>query len=54
MASGLVDELHLMIGPGVVGGGVPAFENVGATALRLLGAGPLADSGLVLLRYAIV
>ncbi len=51
LAVGLVDELHLMVGPGIVGGGVRAFEDVGATRLKLLGARPLPDSELVLLRY---
>lgn len=54
LVAGLVDELHLMVGPGVVGDGVPAFENVGATRLKLLGAGPLPNSHLVLLRYETV
>ncbi len=54
LAAGLVDELHLMVGPGVIGGGVPAFENVSAMRLKLLGAGPLPDSELVLLRYETV
>lgn len=54
LAAGLIDELHVMVGPGVIGGGVPAFEDVGATRLKLLGAGPLPHSELVLLRYELV
>jgi hypothetical protein len=36
LAAGLVDELHLMIGAGVVGEGVRAFETRPADSLRLL------------------
>lgn len=47
---GLVDELHLMIGPGVVGEGVRAFDE--RPALRLLETRTWAGSGLVLTRCA--
>lgn len=53
LAHGLVDELHLMIGPGVVGDGVPAFESRPPARLELLDARTLDRSGLVLLRYAV-
>jgi dihydrofolate reductase len=36
LANGLVDELHFMIGAGVVGEGVRAFETRPPGALRLL------------------
>ncbi len=47
---GLVDELHLMTGPGVVGEGVRAFDE--RPRLRLLGTRTWDGSGLVLTRYA--
>ena len=54
LANGLVDELHLMIGPGIVGDGIPAFEcGPPAVKLELLDARALDDAGLVLLRYAV-
>jgi len=53
LAHGLVDELHLMVGPGVVGDGVPAFEGRPAARLELADARTLDTSGLVLLRYAV-
>lgn len=49
---GLVDEVHLMIGPGTVGRGLPAFAAEAVTGLRLLGARQLPDSEHVLLTYA--
>lgn len=53
LAHGLVDELHLIIGPGVVGDGVPAFEARPPVTLELLDAGVLDGSGLVVLKYAV-
>jgi len=50
---GLVDELHLMIGAGVLGKGTPAFERRPPGTLRLLGTRTWDDSGLVLARYAV-
>ncbi|MGP3959510.1 dihydrofolate reductase family protein [Nonomuraea sp. 3N208] len=52
LAGGLVDELHLMIGAGVLGGGTPAFTGRPPHGLRLLGAAPLPGSSLILARYA--
>jgi dihydrofolate reductase len=37
LAHGLVDELHLMIGPKIVAGDHRAFEGVAQTDLRLIG-----------------
>jgi dihydrofolate reductase len=51
LANGLVDELHLMIGPTVVGDGTPAFEGGRPVSLRLLETRSWAGSGNVLLRY---
>lgn len=48
--AGLVDELHVMVGPALVGGG-PAIHQGGRIALRLREARRLDDSELVLLRY---
>jgi dihydrofolate reductase len=64
MAHGLVDELHLMVGSVVVGGGRPMFETpVGsayrpdqafANRLRLLDSRTWEGSGNVLVRYAVI
>jgi dihydrofolate reductase len=52
LAHGLVDELHLLVGPAVLGDGVRAFESGLPATLRLLGQRQLAGSGTVLLQYA--
>jgi dihydrofolate reductase len=52
LAHGLVDELHLLVGPGLVGNGVRGFENQPPRALELLETRQLPNSNLVLLRYA--
>jgi dihydrofolate reductase len=52
LASGLVDELCLMIGPKVVAGDRRAFEGLPPTDLRLIDVRSWRDSGSVLLRYA--
>lgn len=49
---GLVDELHLMIGPRVVAGDRHAFEGLGGLDLNLLGVRTWADSANVVLTYA--
>ena len=51
--AGLVDELHLMIGAGVIGEGVRAFETRPPGSLRLLDTRTFAGSSLLLARYAI-
>jgi dihydrofolate reductase len=51
LTAGLVDELHLMIGPAFLGGGTPVFEGGSRVALRLLDSRALKDSQLVLVRY---
>jgi dihydrofolate reductase len=53
LAAELVDELHFMIGAGVVGEGVRAFESRPPSALRLLDARAFAGSSLLLVRYAV-
>jgi dihydrofolate reductase len=52
LAHGLVEELHLMIGPKVVAGDRRAFEGVSATELRLIGVRTWGGSGNVVLSYA--
>ncbi|MDF5751758.1 dihydrofolate reductase family protein [Spongiactinospora sp. TRM90649] len=51
--AGLVTELHLMVGPALLGGGVRAFEGHSRTGLRLIDAAPLPGSRLVLVRYGV-
>ena len=52
LVAGLVDELHLMIGPAFLGAGTPVFEGGPRVALRLLESRTLDGSELVLARYA--
>lgn len=53
IANGLVDELHLMIGAGVVGEGVRAFEAQPPDPLRLLETRTFDGSNLILVRYGV-
>ena len=53
LAAGLVDELHLMIGAGVVGEGVRAFGTRPPGSLRLLDTRTFDGSSLLLARYAV-
>jgi dihydrofolate reductase len=53
LVGGLVDELHLMIGPAFLGGGTPVFEGPERVALRLLESRTLEGSELVLARYGV-
>lgn len=53
LAGGLVDELHLMIGPGVVVDGLRAFEAQPPGPLRLLDTRTFDGSSLLLARYAV-
>lgn len=53
LTAGLVDELHLIIGAGVVGEGVRAFETRSPGRLRLLGTRTFDGSSLLLARYAV-
>lgn len=52
LAEGLVDELHLMVGPVALGKGVSAFDGP-VPGLRLLGTRRFEGSENVLLRYAV-
>jgi dihydrofolate reductase len=51
LAQGLVDEIHLMVGPRALPGGTPVFD--GPTDLQLLDVRRFEGSDNVLLRYAV-
>ena len=51
LTNDLVDELHLMIGPVVLGGGTPLFDEQPAVSLRLIETRTWEGSGNVLLQY---
>jgi dihydrofolate reductase len=53
LAAGLVDELHMMVGAGVLVDGVPAFSVRPPGPMRLTGARQLGDSNLALLVYSL-
>jgi dihydrofolate reductase len=53
LVGGLVDELHLMIGPAFLGSGTPVFGGPERVALRLLESRTLEGSELVLARYGV-
>jgi dihydrofolate reductase len=53
LAQGLVDELHILVGPGAIGSGVPTFSQAVEQELTLLDVRRLEDSQLVSLRYAV-
>lgn len=51
LAHGLVDELHLMIAPVVLGGGTPVFVAPPPVSLRLIDTHTWDGSGIALVRY---
>lgn len=53
LAQGLVDELHILVGPGAIGSGVPTFNRKIDQELTLLDVQPQENSGLVALRYTV-
>jgi dihydrofolate reductase len=53
LAAGLIDELHIMVGAGVLVDGVPAFSVRPAGPMRLTAAKQLGDSNIALLRYSL-
>jgi dihydrofolate reductase len=53
LAHGLVDELHLMIGPVILGAGTPAFEGQPPGSLRPIDVRKLEGSDNVLIRYEV-
>jgi len=52
LVNDLVDELHLMIAPLVLGAGTPVFDGSPAVSLRLIDTRTWDGSGNVLVRYA--
>ncbi len=52
LLAGLVDELHMMVGPALLGAGIPVFGGATPVRLELLESRVLDDSQLVLNRYA--
>ena len=52
LIAGLVDELHLLIGPALLGAGTSVFGGPTPVRLRLLETRVLEDSQLILARYA--
>jgi dihydrofolate reductase len=53
LTHGLVDELHLMVGPVVLGGGTPIFTTPVAAPLQLLDTRTWDGSANLLVRYAV-
>jgi dihydrofolate reductase len=53
LANDLVDELHLMVGPVVLGGGTPVFDGQPKAPLRLLDTRTWDGSDNVLVRYEV-
>ncbi len=53
LTMGLVDELHMMVGAGVLIDGVPAFSVRPPSPMRLTSARQLGDSNLALLVYSL-
>ncbi|MEO9325372.1 dihydrofolate reductase family protein [Nocardioides sp. C4-1] len=53
LAHGLVDELHLMIGPKLIAGDTPVFDGVPTTDLQLAGVRRYDDSEAVVLSYRV-
>ena len=53
LAHGLVDELHLMISPVVVGAGTPMFDRKPPISLTLKDTRTVDGSGLVVVRYEV-
>lgn len=51
LVAGLVDELHVLVGPALLGAGVPLLAEPTRVPLRLLETRRLPDSSLVLHRY---
>ena len=53
LAAGLIDELHIMVGAGVLLDGIPAFSVRPPGPMRLTAARQLGDSNIALLRYSL-
>lgn len=50
---GAIDDLHMMVGAGVLVDGVPAFSARPPNQMRLNGARQLGDSNIALLLYSL-
>ena len=53
LAAGLVDELHMMVGAGVLIDGIPAFSARPPHPMQLTGVRQLGDSNIALLLYSL-
>jgi len=53
LAHDLVDELHLMIGPAILGDGTPIFDSQPEVSLGLIDMRKWDDSGNILVRYEV-
>ncbi len=53
LANDLVDELHLMVGPVILGAGTPIFDGQPAVSLRLIDTRTFSGSENLLVRYEI-
>ena len=51
LANDLVDELHLMIGPVIIGAGTPVFDGQPSVSLQLIDTRAWEGSGNILVRY---
>jgi dihydrofolate reductase len=54
LGQGLVNELHLMIGPVALGAGTPIFDGKPSVSLRLIDTHTWKGSGIVLTRYEVI
>jgi dihydrofolate reductase len=53
LAHDLVDEIHLMLSPVILGAGTPIFDSQPGASLRLIGTNAWDGSGIVLVRYEV-
>lgn len=53
LAHGLVDELHIIVGPHILGAGTPLFSGQPPVSLRRMQSPAWKDSGLTLLKYEV-